>query len=85
MYLNDSLVYDAVKREEYRRKEYERNIAKQRKIIFEELTYNLSEDDKQYIKSSIINNDMLRRYGMSNCSYENCIKYSIENLKINRR
>ena len=80
MYLNDSLVYDAVKREEYRRKEYERNIAKQRKIIFEELTYNLSEDDKQYIKSSIIDNDLSRKYGMSNCSYEDCIKYSIERL-----
>jgi len=81
MYLNDSLVYDVVKREEYRRKEYERNIAKQRKIIFEELTYNLSEDDKQYIKSSIIDNDLSRKYGMSNCSCEDCIKYSIENLK----
>ena len=61
MYLNDSLIYDAVKREEHTRKEYERNITKQRKIIFEELTNGLSEDDKQYIKLSISNNDLLRR------------------------
>jgi hypothetical protein len=79
--MSDSLIYDAVQREEFRRKEYKQNIINQRKIIFNKLTEGLNEEEKQYIENNIVKNDMLISHGIRGYSYEDCIKKSILELK----
>jgi len=83
-YISDSIIYNAVKREERRIQEDQKRIKKEREEIFNTLTHSLKNSEKEYIKSHINNYDLMAKYIGITSSYVECIKSSIEFCKNNQ-